>query len=123
MARARRRLEATDKIRYPNFEGIGPDITGFPQAGVEPGARRGNIGTGGFAFPNVTRGQTRLEGLQGPQGRTASAAARGATPAFSSGGASPSSGTRRTPVQGRGALQVGGGGNASTRRSSRSTRG
>lgn len=65
MAKARRRALATDLVRFPNFEGIGPDITGFPQASVEPGARRGNIGVGALGGAVITRGPTRLESLKG----------------------------------------------------------
>lgn len=118
MARARkgggRRAVATDERRFPNFEGIGPNLTGQPQASVEPGARRGNVGTGAFEFPLTRAGQSRLQGLQasafGQQRASRGGGGGGGGAPGMPSAAAPSAGggsSRTDRVQGPGALPPG----------------
>jgi hypothetical protein len=119
MARSRGRGGGADERRYPNFEGIGPDLAGTPQAGVEPGARRGNVGTGAFEQPGVTRGATRLEGLRSSAAPTFGTNRGAGVP----GAAARTPAVARHGVQGQGTLKNQGQGANKGKRTGRGVRG
>lgn len=110
MARSRGRGTATDRDRFPDFEGIGPGFAGDPNY---PGANRGDVGVGAFEQPSVQGPQRRIAGLRASNANAAREAAR-AQGAVARGprvaAPSPSApGATGRPVQGgTGALPPGG---------------